>query len=176
MRIISGTLKSRILKTPSKKSNVRPSTDRARESLFNILTNIFDFSDKIILDLYCGTGSLGIESVSRGASYCYFIDVDTKLINENISNLNLAAVSKIIRSDVLLFLKLHLNSDIDIAFADPPYSYSKYKELLNAVSKLNLVFVLEHNDKADLDEEYNIYLLLQKKIGYTYFTIYNFRK
>ncbi len=79
MRIISGIYKSRILKPPAS-NKVRPTSDRAKETLFNVLSNIVDLDGITCIDLFCGTGNLGLESISRGSAKCYFVDTDIKLV------------------------------------------------------------------------------------------------
>jgi 16S rRNA (guanine(966)-N(2))-methyltransferase RsmD len=176
MRIISGKFKSRLIKSPSNDYYVRPTTDRARETLFNILYNKFDFSDTVCFDLFCGTGSFGIECISRGAGKVYFVDKDIKLAKENIGKLNSEDYSVIFRSDAVMFLKNSMEIKADIVFADPPYSYGHYSDLLKAVSVFKTIFILEHSENLSISEEYKKYLYLQKKIGITYFSFYDFNK
>ena len=84
MRIISGSFKGRRLKSPPKTAKVRPTTDRVRETLFNLLVNKTDLRDTSVLDLYCGTGSLGIECLSRGASNAVLVDTDIRTVTQRI--------------------------------------------------------------------------------------------
>ena len=173
MRIISGIYKGRILKSPDS-YKVRPTADRAKESLFNILNNRFDFDEMKIADLFCGSGSLGLECISRGASECCFVDKDVKLVTKNVEFLNAGAQSKIIRSDVLEFLKNEENTFFDIIFCDPPYDYDRYPELLEKIFLMKTVLILEHSEKFEYDEKFNQYIFLKKKIGTVNFTFYDF--
>lgn len=174
MRIISGFLKSRILKVPSKSINIRPTTDRARETIFNILENKFELRNKLICDLFCGSGSFGIECISRGSSFCSFVDTHTDIVKGNISDLDISEYSKVIRNDVLRFLKTDSYTP-HLYFADPPYDYEKYESLLELVSVKKALMILEHSDKLLITEEFNDYILFKKKIGISQFTFFDFK-
>ena len=84
MRIISGIFKSRLIKSGKNIKNLRPTTDRSRESLFNILTNHIELNSKTCLDLFCGTGSFGLECISRGAGKVYFVDKRIDIVKKNV--------------------------------------------------------------------------------------------
>lgn len=176
MRIISGIYKSRKIKSPSGKKKIRPSTDSTRETVFNILTNLITFDEFYCADLFCGTGSYGLECLSRGAKQCYFIDTNTKLVNENISLLNLENSSIVKRGDGLNFLKKFQNKkDKFIIFADPPYEYKNYEKLIEYTSNLNCLFILEHNSNFDA-QNFKIKPFIQKRLGISRISIYNFLK
>ena len=104
MRVIAGTLKGRRLATP-KGASARPTSDRVRESLFNVLTHSFGyetFDGVHVLDLFAGTGALGIEALSRGAASCVFVEHDAgqrAVIQENIANLGLGGAARVFRRD-----------------------------------------------------------------------------
>lgn len=176
MRIISGIYKSRTLKSPLNKNDVRPTTDRARETLFNILSNRLEFEDKKCMDLFCGTGSFGLEFLSRGGYKCTFVDFNIKTVKENIKNLNLKNNYEIIKNDVLKYLsKLEINC-FDIAFADPPYKYKYYDKLLENLIRFNLLFILEHDKNLLIPEKFKEKLFLQKKIGISIFSFFDFKQ
>jgi len=175
MRIISGFLKSRILKIPSKAINIRPTTDRARETIFNILENKFEIRNKQICDLFCGSGSFGIECISRGSSFCFFVDTHTEIVKRNISDLGITEYTKVIRNDSLRFLKTDSLTPY-LYFADPPYDYENYDSLLKLVSAKKALMILEHSDKLLISEEFNDYILFKKKIGISHFTFFDFEK
>lgn len=175
MRIIAGKYRSRNLKTPGKKEGVRPTTDRARETLFNILNNFFDFEDAKVADLFCGTGSFGIECLSRGAEFAIFVDKDVKLVEENVKLLKIEDITEIIRGDALLFLRDE-SMDIDLIFADPPYDYIFYNKLLACVSKLSTYFILEHSRNYVVADEFKSFMTRQKEVGVTFFSFFDFRK
>ena len=118
MRIIAGSAKRREIKVP--KAVVRPTTDRTREALFSILMDYVDGAK--VLDLFAGAGSLGLESLSRGAASCEFVDMNrvcTKTIEENLSGLKLSGGS-VMNAEVLNFVK-RAHGSYDLIFADPPY-------------------------------------------------------
>ncbi|HEX2786938.1 MAG TPA: RsmD family RNA methyltransferase [Ignavibacteria bacterium] len=169
MRVISGKYKSRILKSPQTE-NVRPTTDRARETLFNVLNNLIDFEGIKGMDLFCGTGSFGIECLSRGAGFCTFVDFNTKTVEENIKMLKLEENSKIVRGDVLKFTDSELNSAL--VFADPPYEFEYYDKLIARVLKSETMFVLEHSDKINFKKDFSNRVFLEKKIGISHFTFF----
>ncbi len=169
MRVISGKYKSRILKSP-KADGVRPTTDRARETLFNVLNNILDFEGIKVADLFCGTGSFGIECLSRGAEFCTFVDFNVKTVEENVNILKLEVNSKIIKGDVLKFINSGLNADL--VFADPPYEFENYDKLINSVLKSDSMFILEHSDKISFKKDFSDKVFLEKKIGISHFTFF----
>lgn len=174
MRIISGVFKSRLIKVSGNGKNVRPTTDRARESLFNIITNRIDLNGKTCLDLFCGTGSFGLECISRGAKESFFVDKRINNVKENISALGVENKSIIVKKDAVVFLKNFVKEEFDIAFADPPYSFKRYRELINEISNFETLFILEHSDKFVLEEIHNEKVFLHKKLGDTNFTFFNF--
>jgi 16S rRNA (guanine966-N2)-methyltransferase len=169
LRVISGKYKSRILKSP-KSDAVRPTTDRARETLFNVLNNILDFEGIKVADLFCGTGSFGIECLSRGAEFCMFVDFNVKTVGENIKMLKLEESSKIIKGDVLKLTNSELNADL--VFADPPYEFENYDKLINSVLKSDSMFILEHSDKISFKKDFSDRVFLEKKIGISHFTFF----
>lgn len=175
MRIIAGEYKSRSLKSPGKKEGIRPTTDRARETLFNILNNFYDFEESKVVDLFCGTGSFGIECLSRGAAFAIFIDKDIKLVEENIKLLKIEDLSETIRGDALMFLRDE-SMNIDLIFADPPYEYMFYDKLLEKASKLSCYFILEHSKNYKVTDEFKSSMFRQKEVGVTFFSFFDFRK
>jgi len=176
MRVISGFLKSRIINVPSSVKNLRPTTDRARETLFNVLSSRFNIYGLKILDLYCGSGSFGIECVSRNAEKCCFVDNFPDTVKRNILNLGIADKSLIIKDDVLRFLKSNKHLDFDIVFADPPYDYLKYNELIELLSEYRGIFILEHSEKYLPLEIHSKYIFLKKQIGISAFSFFDFKK
>lgn len=123
MRIISGRFRGSRLSAP-KGLATRPTTDRVRETLFNILTNRIDFKGARVLDLFAGTGALGIESVSRGADFCLFVEQASTArasIRENIDTLGLTGCTRIFKRDATKLGRLGDEAPYDLVFADPPY-------------------------------------------------------
>ena len=126
MRIIAGSLKARSIAAPAH-DGLRPTSDRVRESMFNILAHgIPDFSiDGVkVLDLFAGTGALGLEAISRGAAYCLFVEEDADargLIRQNVDTFGLTGVTRIFRRDATSLGPAGKNDGFGLALCDPPY-------------------------------------------------------
>jgi 16S rRNA (guanine966-N2)-methyltransferase len=125
MRIVGGEFRGRPLATPSGRE-IRPTSDRLRETLFDIL--IHRFGDPVsgarVLDLFAGTGALGLEAMSRGASYCLFVDEDVEargLIRRNAETLGLTGRTRIFRRDATRLGPVANVAPFSLIFADPPY-------------------------------------------------------
>ncbi len=155
MRIIAGEYRGRLLKSVKDRS-VRPATDRVRESLFNILTNQFTFEGLSVLDLFAGSGSVGLEALSRGASRVVFVEYSypvVKILSENISSLGSGAESRceVIRLNAYRFLKENLQQ-FNVIFVDPPYAQDEVEKLPDLIFERNLIqqdgiLVMEHTKK-----------------------------
>jgi len=149
LRIIGGKYKGRRIDPPSN-FKARPTTDFAREGLFNILNNRIDFETINVLDLFSGTGSISYEFASRGAASVHLVEKDLKHISgirRIIKDMDLRNI-KPIHIDVKAFLKA-CSVKYDIVFADPPYELSWLKELPDLVTRAGIIkddgfFVLEH--------------------------------
>jgi 16S rRNA (guanine966-N2)-methyltransferase len=125
MRVVGGRLKGRSLASPSSRE-IRPTADRLRESLFNILVHAYGdpMQGARVLDLFAGTGALGIEAISRGASFALFVDNGTEaraLLRANIDALGLGGVTKVFRRDAADPGPAHPLEPFSLAFLDPPY-------------------------------------------------------
>src|SRR5689334_2711331 len=125
MRVVGGRLRSRPIVAP-KSAAIRPTADRLRESVFNILAHAYGdpVSGARVLDLFAGTGALGIEAISRGAAYCLFVDdgVEARaLLRDNVETLGLGGVTRIFRRDATNLGPAHPLDAFDLAFLDPPY-------------------------------------------------------
>ena len=125
MRIVGGRLRGRALAAP-KSQGIRPTADRLRESLFNILTHAYGdpVSGARVLDLFAGTGALGLEAMSRGAAFALFVDDGAEaraLLRQNVEALGLAAVTRIFRRDATKLGPAHPVEPFSLAFLDPPY-------------------------------------------------------
>ena len=135
MRVITGTARGRRLKTPDN-YDIRPTTDNVKESLFNILQ--FDIEGRRVLDLFAGTGQLGIECLSRGAANVTFVDKDrnaVKIVRENLKSCGLNAT--VLQEDALRILER--GQKYDLIFVDPPYDSDLYEAVLD---RINLVDIL----------------------------------
>lgn len=137
MRIISGEFKGRKINVPDSKE-IRPTTDRVRETLFNILNNKIDFENRKVLDIYAGSGSLGLECLSRGASEVHFVERNFQIyknLQGNIDSLGAADKCKIYKMEAVKFSQLFENQDYDLIIADPPFFKDDiYKVVENLVN------------------------------------------
>ena len=125
MRVVGGRLKGRNLAAPFSRE-IRPTSDRLRESVFNILMHAYDdpIEDARVLDLFAGTGALGIEAVSRGARFALFVDNGAEaraLLRNNVEALGLGGVTKVYRRDATNLGPAHPVEPFSLAFLDPPY-------------------------------------------------------
>jgi len=125
MRIVGGRLRGRPLAGP-RSNAIRPTSDRLRESLFNILAHAHDLPrpETRVLDLFSGTGALGLEAISRGAAHALFIETSVEgrgLLRQNIETLGLTGVTRILRRDATALGKAGTIAPFDLAFCDPPY-------------------------------------------------------
>ena len=137
MRIITGTAKGLKLKTPNG-MKTRPTADRIKESLFSILTNMIEIENKAVLDLFAGTGALGLEAISRGAMGCTFVDLETfSLIKENVHRAHFEDKSEVIGGEVFKVIKrIQKNHQpYDIIFCDPPYHLGLWQRALIEIDK-----------------------------------------
>jgi len=125
MRIVGGRLRGRPLAAPTSQA-IRPTADRLRESLFNILVHAYGdpIADARVLDLFAGTGALGLEALSRGAAFALFIDEGAEaraLLRENVATLGLGGTTRIFRRDATKLGAAHPIEAFSLAFLDPPY-------------------------------------------------------
>lgn len=158
MRVIAGTAKSIKLRT-LEGDVTRPTTDRTKETLFNIIQ--YDIPDSNFLDLFSGSGAIGIEALSRGAKQAFFVDNNPDAIaciKENLKKTNLEGSSKILKSDALSSLyQLDIYDDkFDIIFMDPPYNKSYEKDILLSIANSDLlhddsIIIVEVSLKTDMD-------------------------
>ncbi len=125
MRVVGGRLKGRNLASPASR-DIRPTADRLRESVFNILVHAYDdpIADARVLDLFAGTGALGIEAISRGAKFALFVDNGAEaraLLRNNVEALGLGGVTKVYRRDATNPGPAHPLEPFSLVFLDPPY-------------------------------------------------------
>ena len=132
MRVVAGAAGGRVLRSP-KGRQLRPTSERVREAVFSALESMGALQGATVLDLYAGTGALGIEALSRGAAGATFVDADgaaVAVIEENLRNTGLGGPhSKVVRTDVLRFLDGQ-HDHYDLAFVDPPYAFEEWAALL----------------------------------------------
>ncbi|CCJ34550.1 16S rRNA (guanine(966)-N(2))-methyltransferase RsmD [Caloramator australicus] len=164
MRIITGEAKGRIIKAPEG-MNTRPTLDRVKESVFNIISN--KIYDAIVLDMFAGSGNLGLEAISRGAKFCTFIEKDKsayKVLKENIKNLNFEDRSKAYFGDSFKIIKnlSKENFKYDLIFLDPPYGRGMVQRAVEAISENriyndNTFIISELDEKDDIPEIVGIF-------------------
>jgi 16S rRNA (guanine(966)-N(2))-methyltransferase RsmD len=176
MRIISGKYKSRVL-SQNLPDGIRPTTDIARESIFNILNNLVNFEETKVLDLFAGTGAFGLEALSRGAKSAHFVEKSIKsiqIIKKNIETLNISKDEYlIIKSDVQKYME-DCNEQYDIIFADPPYVITFFDKFIDIVKKNKLladdgIIIFEMSSQRNVDIDVNFELIKIKEIGSTKF-------
>jgi len=178
MRIIGGN-KGGLRISPPKKLKLRPTTDRSKEALFNILNNKLDYTQITALDLFSGTGNISYEFSSRGVEYVCAVEKNKKSIDfiKNFSKINDLNIETI-KLDVLNFLKL-TNKKFNVIFADPPYNLTdkKYNEIINIIFKNKILknegfLIIEHSSKIQLDQ--HKFFFENRKYGDSIFTFYKY--
>ena len=153
VRVVAGELRGRRLIAPSGDAT-RPTTDRVREAVFNVLASLDVVVDATVVDLYAGSGALGIEALSRGATHCTFVERDRSAlsaIDGNLADLGLRDRARVVVGDAI---SVAPRFDVDLAFADPPYGFSDWPRLLRAVRAPLLVAEAEAavDPPADWDQ------------------------
>jgi 16S rRNA (guanine966-N2)-methyltransferase len=157
MRVVGGELKGRNIVAPASR-DIRPTADRLRESVFNILVHAYDdpFQDARVLDLFAGTGALGIEAISRGAVFTLFVDNGAEaraLLRNNVEALALGGVTKVYRRDATDLGPAHPMEPFSLVFLDPPYGQGLAEKALVSLRgggwlKPNALLVVEEAKAA----------------------------
>lgn len=177
MRIITGEYRGRKLETPVG-YDVRPTTDKVKEAVFNLLMN--DIWDSVCVDLFAGTGNLGLEALSRGAKKCYFCDNSREslnLIKRNIKKCEAMDKSVVLAGDFTKTLT-RINEQADVIFLDPPYKDGLYEKCLSLIDSLDLlsetgIIVAEHSIQDPMPEKAgNLVIQKEKRYGKIQITIY----
>jgi len=179
VRVISGYLKGRQIDGYMVETT-RPTMARVKESMFASIQN--DIEDSTLLDLFCGTGSLGIEAISMGASKCYFVDNNKNIIkylNKNINNLGINDKCVVVEKDyrdALLYLKNN-NIRFNIIIVDAPYKMEVMEEVANIIYKYDLLIdngllVLEYSFDSVKEEYGDLKLIKSKKYSDKFVSIY----
>ena len=173
MRIIAGAYRGRLLESVHDLS-VRPTTDRAKQTIFDILSNRIDFENMEVLDLFAGSGSLGLEALSRGARHVTFVDKSRRsldVLEKNVRSLSCEAHCVWYQADVFWYLK-NANRTFDLVFADPPYKLDAIGSIPNAIYDSGIVrdgvyAVMEHSKESHVDLDDHKYEILKKPFGQT---------
>lgn len=165
MRIIAGVRKGLKLKSPDG-INTRPTTDRVKESIFNIIQTYLPSNR--VLDLFAGSGAMGIEALSRRCEHCTFVEYDKQAFSIVSSNVKLAGFegnSKLVFSDSLRFLN-NTSEPFDIIFLDPPYNKGFLLPVLDLITKNNLLkadgIVVIETEKDGETAEHNCYTVIRR--------------
>ena len=162
MRIISGKFKGRRIRIP-KNLPIRPTTNFAKEGILNIISNKMDLDNVKVLDLFSGSGMMGLEFISRGSDVI-FIENNIKCVNHISKTLDILDInSKIVKRDVFKYI-MNCNDKYDLVFADPPYSFTieNYIKLIKLITENILnnsdgLFVLEHYKKNNFSQIDNFF-------------------
>lgn len=154
MRIISGKYKGRTLSPPND-FDLRPTTDLGKESLFNVLNNVWDFEGLKVLDMFAGTGAISLEFASRGAEQVTAVELNARhanFIEQCVSKLGATNV-KTVRANAIEYISVS-NGKFDIIFADPPYKFEGLEKLPDSIFARDLLtptgeLILEHSEDYD---------------------------
>jgi 16S rRNA (guanine966-N2)-methyltransferase len=169
VRVVAGSLRGRRLRAPPGRAT-RPTSDRVREATFNALASLDLLRDARVLDLFAGSGALGIEALSRGAAHCTFVEqarpaVET--IRENLKALGLADRATVVPMDVSRYLSTAATPPVEVALADPPYRYDGWSALLASVPAP--VLVAESDAAIETVDGWEV--LRDRRYGATHVTI-----
>lgn len=169
MRVIAGSARSMPLKTPEG-PDTRPTTDRIKETLFNILQN--DIPGAVFVDMFSGSGGIGIEALSRGAKKAYFIENAPKAINciqDNLAFTKLTDKAVVLKQEAVLALSSIFEKEVDIVFMDPPYEQGFEKYVLQVLKDMKYVtedtlIIVETSIRTDLGYAEDMgYAILREK-------------
>lgn len=155
IKVTGGYLKGRYI-TSIEGENTRPTSSKVREAIFNIIGNKIE--DAVFLDLFAGTGLVGIEALSRGASKSFFIEKDFnayRVLKKNISSFELEKSSEVFKTNAVSFLN-KTEEIFDLIYIDPPYKSSVYQDVLKIISEKNIVkidsiIIIEYSTKFPVD-------------------------
>ena len=181
MRIIAGEKRGLRLEAPDDNS-IRPTSDKVREAVFGSIQ--FGIADKLFLDLFSGSGAVGIEALSRGASFVYFSESSRRsaaLIEKNIKKIGYEDRCRILLNDYranLLFLSG--KKVFDYVYADPPYADAQYSEILSELAKTGTVddrsvVILESDHELDIDNDSCFEIFKKKKYGKTHISFVRYK-
>ncbi len=176
MRIISGKYRSKRITAPANLP-ARPTTDMAKESLFNLLYNYVDFDDITVLDLFGGTGNVSYEFASRGCRFITIVEQDYrcfKFIKKTVSQLHFDNEISVVKGDAFKYVQ-RTSRQFDVVFADPPYDIEGLREFILTIMERNVVkpgglFVIEHSSREKFDDLPGF--VDQRKYGSVNFSIF----
>ena len=175
MRIIAGQFRGHSLDAPQG-HRTRPSTARTRESLFSLIDSRIYLHDAEVIDLFAGTGALGLEAISRGAALVTFVESDGHVLDcarQNAERLDVSDQCLFVQGDAVTYMDRYTGPDVDLIMADPPYKLEAMREMPNlAVPHLNTdgVFTLEHSSHHFFDD--HPYRTTHRAYGRTIVTVF----
>ncbi|HTK83030.1 MAG TPA: 16S rRNA (guanine(966)-N(2))-methyltransferase RsmD [Bacteroidota bacterium] len=173
MRIITGIYRGRVLTTlPDKR--VRPVTDKVKGTIFNVLQSRLDLREAHVLDMFAGSGSLGLEAISREAADAVFVDEDHEVldtIERNAGTLGCLDQCVLVQSDAQAFID-RTQDTFDLIFADPPYAYGHVALLPGLILRRQLLkkegfLIIEHEKRVQFPEDPAYHIAVQKEFGNT---------
>jgi 16S rRNA (guanine966-N2)-methyltransferase len=176
MRIISGSLKGRNIIPPGS-FKARPTTDFAKEGLFNMLENSLDIASTSVLDLFAGSGGISLEFVSRGCASATCVEMNpahTRFIRDTVANLGLGSKIQVVRHNVFDFLKI-CSRKYDLVFADPPYDITGLESMPAKILDAGIltedgILILEHSAQYSFTEA--PFFMKEKKYGNVHFSFF----
>lgn len=182
MRVIAGLYKGRVLKTV-KDLSVRPATDRVKQTIFDMLTHRLAFDGARVLDLFAGSGSLGIEALSRGAYHVTFVESNDEaesFIEKNLETMGCEGSAEVIAMDAMQFLR-RSREQYDLIFADPPYEYDETATIPPIVFQDKLLkrhgyLLIEHASRLQFIDTPLYHAGPSKKFGRTIVTFFAHRQ
>lgn len=168
MRIIAGDYKGRKLEAPQD-NDIRPTSDKVKEAIFSILMPYTE--DGVFVDLFAGTGGLGLEAISRGAKFCYFCDKERNaiaIIKSNIEKCGAEDYSKVIFGDYMKALRRLEGEKVDVFILDPPYKSGLYEKALNSIDSLDLlsdegIIIAEHQKELKLPDSIGSLVMFKER-------------
>jgi len=180
MRIIAGRYKGHVVKSP-KSDLVRPTTDRVKESIFNYLNNKIDFDGILACDLYAGSGSLGLETISRGAALIHFVEKNYKVatvLRDNISRLKAEKFSRVFQNSCLSFTSELCAESYDLILADPPFFKNDIYHVIHNIRANDYlskdgILLIERSIQTKEEDISNFGIEPAKKLGDSLIYIYD---
>ena len=167
MRVVAGTARGRRLAVPEG-DHTRPTANRVREAVFNSLYSLGAIEDAKVIDVFAGSGALGIEALSRGAAHCTFVDNDRcalAVLNENIDTVGFRDQARVVSSDGVSVLARR--PDVDLVLLDPPYAFAEWETLLAAIS--NAIVMIESGREVEVPSGWETHRV--RKYGSTVVTL-----